>query len=255
MWRQQFWALLAAVAGDSVLPPGYSVDEPSFDHENIAIRLDAAGRAEESHQSFVASARFADGVTALDNLGVSHMRRGEWVEAAQSYARALSRHSKTRNLEDNVEVFKQYLSQPRVPRDTRERCLRILRDATEASRRWPSPASIYSGARVARDEQSAPLYRKIANRTSFWKFLRSDAFVGSYWERRPLHMTVGEEGEADNGFANVLPLRELLAEKYVFAMEKGKHRDRNVHLVKGSFRNPVNTMGFKVRDTPHPARA
>ena len=36
---------LRCARADPILPPGYSIDEPNFDHENIAIKLDAAGRS------------------------------------------------------------------------------------------------------------------------------------------------------------------------------------------------------------------
>eukprot|EP00966_Prymnesium_polylepis_P153085 3536420-Prymnesium_polylepis.2 len=72
----------------------------------------------------------------------------------------------------------------------------------------------------------------------------------SHREQRPLLMIVGENGDAESSFANVLPLESLLASKYTLAMEKGRHRDFNVHLIKGSFLQ-MNTMGFKVMGRHH----
>eukprot|EP00966_Prymnesium_polylepis_P153084 3536420-Prymnesium_polylepis.1 len=175
------FALHSAAHADTVLPAGYSLDAPGFDHENIAIRLDAAGRAEESHRSFEASARFSDGVTALDNLGVSHMRRREWIDAAQSFGRALRRHSSTQNLQANIQVFKQMLEQHRVAQHTRQQCLDILEQAASGAARWASPAAIHAGKRVAPDEAIAPFRVHVANRVAFWKYLRSARFVDVYW--------------------------------------------------------------------------
>ena len=74
-------------------------------------------------------------------------------------------------------------------------------------------------------------------------------------EQRPVLMTVGKNGDTQSSFAHVLPLESLLANKYTFAMEKGRHRDFNVYLIKGSFLQ-MNTMGFQVHangPAAHPA--
>lgn len=237
-------AVLAITArSDPILPPGYSSTEPAFDHEKIAIALDAAGRAEESHQSFKAFAHFTDGVTALDNLGVSHMRRNEWLLAAKSFARAVRRHSMTSNLESNLKDFRQILSQPHVPHNIRQECLRELDEASAAAVRWPTPTAIHAGGRLLRDDEHFPPHRALANRSTFWRFIRSATFREGYWERRPLHMTVGKG--SDDCFASVLTLQELMAPAYTFRMDKGNHQEYNVNLVRGSFLQ-MQTLGWQV---------
>ena len=108
-------------------PPHYSPADPDHDHRGVAIGLAQAGRANEAHEAFKASARFTDTKESHVNLAVSHMRRGEYVQAAHSFGAAKVRTGSPHSLNENLKVFNNAL------RDELWLCYRRL--ATQAATR------------------------------------------------------------------------------------------------------------------------
>ena len=90
-WIMSVFALAARALADGILPHNFSLDSPLFDHRRLAIALDSAGRKKESHACFLASVRHREDKLSYAHLGISHMRRGEYLLAAQSFGRALAR--------------------------------------------------------------------------------------------------------------------------------------------------------------------
>jgi hypothetical protein len=254
--RQTLFLLFACAAcAELELPPGYLTD-PSVDHQQLAIRLDAAGRLVESHECFLASARFTEAVDSYDNLGVSHMRRGEHVLAAQSFRHAFDKAAQpSRNLLSNIQTLKGMLGNVKEP--DRSQALALLDGSSssqppaapprEPPRRAalsvPTATEIYAGERLAPDAK-IPLRRSFANRTAFWRFLASDRFVCRYAEKRPLLMRVGEEGGGADSFVPRLPsLEAVLSATYTYGMASSEPGHANANFVAGSFLT-MNTLGY-----------